>query len=89
MCGCPEFRAPQYSAVRQRETPLAQTLRCFRYRLGRSAANADAAIEAIATRLILLSPEEGVVVLKAAGFDGVELFHAGLTFNGWVGYRAP
>ena len=47
------------------------------------------AVEAIATRLILLSPGEGVAVLKAAGFDGAELFHAGFTFNGWVGYRAP
>lgn len=53
---------------------------------GVPAANANAAIDAIATRLPVLSPEDDVALLEAAGFDGVELFYAGFTFKGWVGY---
>ena len=26
-------------------------------------------------------------LLRQAGFEGVELFYAGFTFRGWVGYR--
>jgi tRNA (cmo5U34)-methyltransferase len=48
--------------------------------------NANAAIEAIGSRLPLLSPDEDEALLREAGFDGVELFYAGFTFKGWVGY---
>lgn len=50
-------------------------------------ANAKSAIDAISSRLPLLSPEEDVAVLREAGFDGVELFYAGFTFKGWVAYN--
>jgi tRNA (cmo5U34)-methyltransferase len=53
---------------------------------GIPAANANTAIEAIATRLPVLSPDDDEALLKAAGFDGVELFYAGFTFKGWVAY---
>lgn len=42
--------------------------------------------QAIATRLTILAPEEEEAMLTAAGFDGVNLFYAGLSFRGWVAY---
>jgi len=53
---------------------------------GTNPANAENAIRAIATRLSILSPEEDEAMLREAGFSGVSLFYAGLTFRGWVGY---
>ena len=48
--------------------------------------NLDAAREAIATRLHILSPEDEVALLEEAGFSGISLFYAGLSFRGWVAY---
>lgn len=48
--------------------------------------DAQRAIEAIAERLPLLSPEQEVALLQEAGFDDVELFYAGFSFKGWVAY---
>ena len=47
---------------------------------------AQSDMEAIATRLSVLSPEEDEAMLREAGFSGVSLFYAGLSFRGWVGY---
>ncbi|MBR0652051.1 class I SAM-dependent methyltransferase [Roseomonas terrae] len=49
---------------------------------------AEAAAEAIGTRLPVLPPEQDEALLRAAGFVGVSLFYAALTFRGWVAYRA-
>lgn len=49
-------------------------------------ANAENAMQAIATRLSVLSPEEDEEMLREAGFSNVTLFYAGLSFRGWVGY---
>lgn len=49
--------------------------------------NAMNAIDAISSRLPLLTPEEDVALLRAAGFDAIELFYAGFTFKGWVAYN--
>jgi len=56
-------------------------------------ANPDAAPDqlensrnAIASRLTILSPEEEEAHLRAAGFGGVSLFYAGLSFRGWIAY---
>jgi tRNA (cmo5U34)-methyltransferase len=54
---------------------------------GVPATHADNAIEAIGTRLPILSPEEDEALLREAGFGVVELFHAGFTFRGWVAYE--
>ena len=43
---------------------------------------------AMKDRLPVLSPEEDMALLQAAGFSDVELFYAALTFKGWVGTRA-
>ncbi|HEY0919942.1 class I SAM-dependent methyltransferase [Devosia sp.] len=40
--------------------------------------------EAIGTRLTILSPDEEEGMLRQAGFEGVSLFYAGLSFRGWV-----
>jgi tRNA (cmo5U34)-methyltransferase len=53
---------------------------------GVSIANAAKAIEAMASRLPLLSPEVEVELLKQAGFERHELFYAAFTFKGWVAY---
>jgi tRNA (cmo5U34)-methyltransferase len=50
--------------------------------------NVKNAIEAMSTRLPLLSPEEDVALLSKAGFDGIDLFYAGFTFRGWVAYSS-
>lgn len=49
-------------------------------------ANAESAKQAIGTRLSILSPEEDEALLRQAGFSGVSLFYAGLSFRGWVAY---
>lgn len=54
---------------------------------GRLEPGADATIAAMAQRLPVLSPEAEVALLGQAGFEGIELFYAGFTFRGWVGYR--
>jgi tRNA (cmo5U34)-methyltransferase len=53
---------------------------------GADPANAENAMQAIATRLSVVSPEEDEEMLREAGFSGVTLFYAGLSFRGWVGY---
>jgi tRNA (cmo5U34)-methyltransferase len=50
--------------------------------------SATSAIDAISSRLPLLTPEEDVALLREAGFDAIELFYAGFTFKGWVAYNA-
>ncbi|WP_202843397.1 class I SAM-dependent methyltransferase [Luteimonas saliphila] len=55
---------------------------------GRLEPGADATIAAMRERLPVLSPEAEVRLLEQAGFEGIELFYAGFTFRGWVGYRA-
>jgi tRNA (cmo5U34)-methyltransferase len=44
-------------------------------------------MEAMKERLPVLSPEDDVAALHAAGFPRVELFYAALTFKGWVAYK--
>jgi len=53
---------------------------------GTNPADAESARRAIGTRLSILSPEEDEAMLRKAGFSGVSLFYAGLSFRGWVGY---
>ncbi|NGN42234.1 class I SAM-dependent methyltransferase [Mesorhizobium sp. CGMCC 1.15528] len=53
---------------------------------GSDPANAENARRAIGTRLSILSPEEDEAMLRDAGFSGISLFYAGLSFRGWVGY---
>jgi tRNA (cmo5U34)-methyltransferase len=44
-------------------------------------------VAAISERLPILDPEQDAAILRDAGFKNVELFYAGFTFRGWVGYR--
>jgi len=53
---------------------------------GTPPANAEAAIQAISTRLTILAPEDEEAMLREAGFADVSLFYAGLSFRGWVAY---
>tara|TARA_R110002124_G_scaffold36451_18_gene117510 strand:+ start:3892 stop:4590 length:699 start_codon:yes stop_codon:yes gene_type:complete len=46
----------------------------------------DKARQAIGTRLSILSPQDDEAMLEQAGFSGVSLFYAGLSFRGWVCY---
>jgi len=48
--------------------------------------NAEAARQAVATRLTILTPEQDEAMLREAGFSDVSLFYAGFTFRGWVAY---
>ena len=41
---------------------------------------------AIDAHLTILSPEQDEAILREAGFSNVDLFYAGFTFRGWVGY---
>jgi tRNA (cmo5U34)-methyltransferase len=51
---------------------------------GTDAAHAERARQAIGTKLSILTPEEDEAMLREAGFAGVRLFYAGLSFRGWV-----
>jgi tRNA (cmo5U34)-methyltransferase len=53
---------------------------------GTDPARIEAAKQAIASKLSVLSPEDDEAMLREAGFDNVSLFYAGLSFRGWVGY---
>ncbi|WMT88608.1 class I SAM-dependent methyltransferase [Pelagibacterium sp. 26DY04] len=53
---------------------------------GMDAASRESARQAIATRLTILDPQEEEAMLREAGFSGVSLFYAGLSFRGWVAY---
>lgn len=53
---------------------------------GTDPAQLQASREAIGTRLSILAPEDEEAMLREAGFSGVSLFYAGLSFRGWVAY---
>lgn len=53
---------------------------------GTDPAHAESARQAISTKLSILAPEEDEAMLRDAGFSGVSLFYAGLSFKGWVAY---
>ena len=53
---------------------------------GSDPADQESARHAIGTRLSVLAPDEEEAMLREAGFDGVSLVYAGLSFRGWVGY---
>jgi tRNA (cmo5U34)-methyltransferase len=53
---------------------------------GTTAAQLEVSQQAIATRLSILSPHDEEAMLAQAGFTGVSLFYAGLSFRGWVAY---
>jgi tRNA (cmo5U34)-methyltransferase len=55
---------------------------------GLPAAQAKKSVAVMKERLPVLSPEKDSALLQAAGFEDVELFYAGFTFKGWVGYRS-
>jgi len=61
----------------------------FSVALGVPRENAEKAIDAIDQRLPVSSPAEDVEILAEAGFRSMQLFYAGFTFKGWVGYRSP
>ncbi len=54
---------------------------------GVPASDAERAIAAISAQLPVLAPEADEALLKAAGFEDVELFYAGFSFKGWVAYK--
>lgn len=51
---------------------------------GTPASGEEPARQAMQAKLSILSPEEDEAQLREAGFDGVSLFYAGLSFRGWV-----
>lgn len=55
---------------------------------GAPADKRDAAIEAIGTRLTILSPEDEESMLQEAGFTGITPFYQGFSVLGWVAYRS-
>lgn len=44
--------------------------------------------QAIGTRLSILTPGDEEAMLREAGFSGVSLFYAALSFKGWVAYAS-
>jgi tRNA (cmo5U34)-methyltransferase len=53
---------------------------------GMPPAQFEAAQQAISSRLTILSPDDEERMLREAGFTGVSLFFAALSFRGWVAY---
>lgn len=56
----------------------------FATRSGADPAEVSASASAMAERLPVLPADEEEALLREAGFSGVELFYAGLSFRGWV-----
>ncbi|MHC1549739.1 class I SAM-dependent methyltransferase [Phyllobacterium sp. K27] len=54
---------------------------------GVAAFQSENSIRTMKERLPVLSPEQDEALLREAGFSNVELFYAGFTFKGWVGYK--
>jgi len=54
---------------------------------GGQAASVRSNIAAMKAQLPALTPEQDVAILREAGFVDIELFYAGFTFKGWVGYK--
>jgi len=54
---------------------------------GAAASSSNATMAAMKERLPVLAPEQDVALLEEAGFVGVELFYAALSFRGWVARR--
>jgi tRNA (cmo5U34)-methyltransferase len=54
---------------------------------GVPASQAENGSKALKARLPVLPPDRDVALLGESGFSDVELFYAGFTFRGWVGYR--
>lgn len=50
------------------------------------AARLQSAVDAMRTRLSIVSPADDEALLRDAGFSDVTLFYAGLSFRGWVAY---
>ena len=50
-------------------------------------AQLQGAYDTIRAKLSILAPEEEEDMLRQAGFTGVSLFYAGLSFRGWVAYK--
>ncbi len=55
---------------------------------GMPTADAERAIAAVSAQLPVLPPEEDAALISRAGFEGVELFYAGFSFKGGVGYKS-
>jgi tRNA (cmo5U34)-methyltransferase len=53
---------------------------------GMPPAQSEAAQQAISSRLTILSPDDEERMLREAGFAGVSLFFAALSFRGWIAY---
>jgi len=51
---------------------------------GADPAQLQEACDTIRAKLTILAPEEEEAMLRQAGFTGVSLFYAGLSFRGWV-----
>lgn len=55
---------------------------------GVPAEDARNAVKAIGEQLPTLSPEQDEALLQEAGFSGVRVFYAGLTFRGWIAFNS-
>ena len=55
---------------------------------GAPATEAERIIAGLKERLPVLSPDEDVAILRAAGFADIELFYAAFTFKGWFAYSS-
>lgn len=53
---------------------------------GLTAEQMESARQAIATRLLILPPDEEEAMLTEAGFTGISQFYAAFSFRGWVAY---
>jgi tRNA (cmo5U34)-methyltransferase len=55
---------------------------------GMPAAQVKKGISSMKELLPVLSPDRDAAILRDCGFRDIELFYAGFTFRGWVGYRS-
>lgn len=72
---------PQYGDAKRR---WLRRYAAFGVSSGLAPEDAARAIDAVGSRLPLLSPDEDEALMREAGFEEVELFYAALSFRGWV-----
>ena len=75
------------SVVKVSEGEVVVSASAFAAASGVPGVQAKASIAAIKERLPVLSPEQDVDLLRAAGFADIELFYGAFTFKGWVARR--
>lgn len=77
-----------FSQAKEEKSVWLERYAAFAVASGVPIENARNAAKAIGAKLPVLSPENDEALLREAGFSGVRVFYAGLTFRGWIAFNS-